>query len=208
MSELAYTPQSAWKTYASAEDRQAMRALAERYVEFLSACKTERETVAYVERRLAEAGFGPGLNERGGYTGLHGKALFAVRRGRRPLAEGFHLISAHTDSPRLDLKQRPLIEQVGVGQAKTHYYGGIHKYQWLARPLALHGVVALPNGEVRTVVIGEDEADPVFTIEDLLPHLAKKQSTQTVADAFEAEKLNVIIGRSSCFRFFWRNSWP
>ena len=194
MSELAYTPQSAWKTYASAEDRQAMRALAERYVEFLSACKTERETVAYVERRLAEAGFGPGLNERGGYTGLHGKALFAVRRGRRPLAEGFHLISAHTDSPRLDLKQRPLIEQVGVGQAKTHYYGGIHKYQWLARPLALHGVVALPNGEVRTVVIGEDEADPVFTIEDLLPHLAKKQSTQTVADAFEAEKLNVIIG--------------
>lgn len=194
MNELAYTPQSAWKTYASPEDRQAMRTLAERYAQFLSACKTERETVTYVERRLTEAGFVPGLDERGGYTGLHGKALFAVRRGRRPLAEGFHLISAHTDSPRLDFKQRPLIEQVGVGQAKTHYYGGIHKYQWLARPLALHGVVALPNGEVRTVVIGEDDADPVFTIEDLLPHLAKKQSTQTVADAFEAEKLNVIIG--------------
>lgn len=194
MDELAYTPKSAWEVYASAEDRQAMRDLAERYVDFLSACKTERETVAYVERRLAEAGFGPGPGERGGYTALHGKALFAVRRGRRPLSEGFHLISAHTDSPRLDLKQRPLIEQVGVGQAKTHYYGGILKYQWLARPLALHGVVVRSDGEALPVVIGEDEGDPVFTIEDLLPHLAQKQSTKTVAEAFEAEKLNLIVG--------------
>lgn len=194
MDELAYNPQSAWKRYAPAEERQAMRALAERYVDFLSECKTERETVAYVERRLRAAGFASGLDARGGFTSLHGKALFAVRRGRRPLAEGFHLISAHTDSPRLDLKQRPLIEQVGVGQAKTHYYGGLRKYQWLARPLALHGVVALQNGEVRNVVIGEDPADPVFTIGDLLPHLAKKQSDQTVAEAFEAEKLNIIIG--------------
>ncbi|MCH5276503.1 MAG: aminopeptidase [Desulfovibrionaceae bacterium] len=194
MNELAYNPQSAWKAYASPEERQAMRALAERYVDFLSECKTERETVAWVERRLRGAGFAPGLDERGGFTQLHGKALFAVRRGRRSLSEGFHLISAHTDSPRLDLKQRPLIEQVGVGQAKTHYYGGLRKYQWLARPLALHGVVALQNGDIRSVVIGEKQNDPVFTIEDLLPHLAKKQSEKTVADAFEAEKLNIIIG--------------
>lgn len=194
MDELAYTPKSAWETYASTEDRQAMRDLAERYVAFLSACKTERETVAYVEQRLNEAGFAPGPGERGGYTTLHGKALFAARKGRRPLAEGFHLISAHTDSPRLDLKQRPIIEQVGVGQAKTHYYGGIHKYQWLARPLALHGVVVRADGEALPVVIGEDAGDPVFTIEDLLPHLAKKQDGKTVAEAFEAEKLNLIIG--------------
>lgn len=194
MDELVYSPKSAWEVYASAEERQAMTDLARAYVEFLSACKTERETVAYVERRLREAGFSEGMGEHGGYAALHGKALFAARKGRRPLAEGFHLISAHTDSPRLDLKQRPLIEQVGVGQAKTHYYGGIHKYQWLARPLALHGVVVRETGEALPVVLGEKAEDPVFTIEDLLPHLAKKQDSKTVADAFEAEKLNLILG--------------
>ena len=194
MDTLAYTPKSAWEVYASPAERQAMNDLARRYIAFLTECKTERETVDYVRRRLLEAGYSEGLTPTGGFSTLHGKALFAARRGRRPLSEGFHLISAHTDSPRLDLKQRPLIEQVGVGQAKTHYYGGIHKYQWLARPLALHGVVVRDNGESLRVVLGEKDSDPVFTIEDLLPHLAKKQDSKTVSEAFEAEKLNLIMG--------------
>lgn len=194
MEELSYTPKSAWEVYDSAADRQAMKDMAEDYRQFLTVCKTERETVEEVEKRLLAAGIQAGIGAESGFTVLHGKALFAVRKGRRPLSEGFRLISAHTDSPRLDFKQRPLIEQVGLGQAKTHYYGGIHKYQWLARPLAIHGVVVKDNGDVIRVTLGENDDDPVFTIADLLPHLAKKQDSKTVSDAFEAEKLNIIMG--------------
>jgi len=196
MNDLAYTPISAWEVYNSPEHRKAMRALAEDYTVFLSRCKTERETVSEVEARLGAAGLKSGLSadRNGGFVSLHGKALFAARRGRRPLSEGFRLISAHTDSPRLDFKQRPLIEQVGLGQAKTHYYGGIHKYQWLARPLAIHGVVVKEDGGTIRISLGEEAGDPVFTIADLLPHLAKKQDSKSVSDAFEAEKLNVILG--------------
>lgn len=194
MDELAFTPKSAWDIYHAQTDRKAMRVLSDTYLKFLTTCKTERETVNYVESRLRTAGFKPGVQKKGGFVNLHGKALFAVRKGRRPLFEGIHFISAHTDSPRLDFKQRPLTEQVGIGQAKTHYYGGIHKYQWLARPLAVHGVVVRENGQVVPIVMGEKDTDPVFTIADLLPHLCKKQDTKTVADAFEAEKLNLVMG--------------
>lgn len=117
-------------------------------------------------------------------------------RGKEPLGNGLALIAAHADTPRLDLKQRPLIEQPGVAQAKTHYYGGIRKYQWLARPLALHGVIVRENGESLAVSIGEKPGEPVFCIADLLPHLAQKQSAQTVSEAFEAEKLNIILAHS------------
>ncbi len=194
MKELAHKNRSAWEVYTSAKERKAMRSLAESYVDFISRCKTERETISYVEERLRAAGFKPGMGEDGGFQTLYGKALFAVRRGKRPLSEGVRLISAHADSPRLDLKQRPLTEQVGVGQAKTHYYGGIHKYQWLARPLALHGVIVRDNGKSVPVVLGEKPGEAVFTIADLLPHLAKGLSGKTVGDAFEAEKLNLILG--------------
>ncbi len=192
MDPLTYAPQSAWERYAA--DTEAMAALARAYIDFLSACKTERETVRAVQDRLESEGFCPGVGAKNGYMTLRGKALFAVRKGRRPLAEGIRLVSAHTDAPRLDLKQRPLIEQVGIGQAKTHYYGGIHKYQWLARPLAVHGVITRKDGVTLPVILGEKESDPVFTIADLLPHLAKKQDSKTVADAFEAEKLNLVMG--------------
>ena len=104
---------------------------------------------------------------------------------------------AHADTPRLDFKQRPLVEQPGVAQAKTHYYGGIRKYQWLARPLALHGVIVRENGETLSVTIGEKPGEPVFCIADLLPHLAQKQVTQPVSEAFEAEKLNIILAHST-----------
>ena len=147
MKELASQKRSGWEIYKDEAERSAMRALADGYMNFLSRAKTERETVAAAMEQLEAAGFRAGFEGGRGLVHLHGKALFAARRGRRPLAEGLRLISAHTDSPRLDLKQHPLIEQVGVGQAKTHYYGGLRKYQWFARPLALHGVVVKAGGE-------------------------------------------------------------
>lgn len=195
--DIAYTPESAWKTYAAtATRRKEMESFAKRYIDFLSTCKTERETIAYVQRRLAEKGYGENPRDGLFMRPFRGKALFAARRGRAPLSQGLRLIAAHADTPRLDFKQRPFIEQPGVTQAKTHYYGGIRKYQWLARPLALRGVVSLENGKTLAVAIGDRPGDPVFTIADLLPHLAQKQSTQPLNEAFEAEKLNIILSHS------------
>ena len=194
MEKLASKKESAWKTFRSEEHRAQMRSLADDYIGFISAAKTERETVAEAIRRLEAAGFSQGFEGGRCYVQLHGKALFAARRGRRPLCEGVRLISAHTDSPRLDFKQHPLLEQVGVGQAKTHYYGGLRKYQWFARPLAVHGVIVKADGEALTVCLGEDDGEPVFTIADLLPHLAHNDAKKTLAEAFEAEKLNIILG--------------
>ena len=194
--DTAYAPKSCWEHYADEKDRHAVQALAQRYADFLTHCKTERETVDYVLKKLQEHGYMEGVHGDTALRPFRGKTLFVARRGSLPLREGLHMISAHTDTPRLDFKQRPFIEQPGVAQAKTHYYGGIRKYQWLARPLALHGVVIRADGSAVRVTLGEDPADPVFTIADLLPHLAQKHNTQTVADAFEAEKLNIILGHS------------
>ena len=192
--ELAYHSPSAWERYADA--RKEIQTLAGRYLDFISRCKTERETIAYARERLAEAGFDESFGAERVMRPLRGKALFAARRGTKPLEEGLALIAAHADSPRLDFKQHPLVEQPGVVQAKTHYYGGIRKYQWLARPLALHGVVIRENGERVDVSIGEKPGEPVFCIADLLPHLAQKQGGQKLSEAFEAEKLNVILGHA------------
>ena len=194
--ELNFSTQNGWTHYADKADQKAMNTLTERYIDFLSQAKTERETVDRVVERLKKAGFSEDFTKGLVFRTYRGKAVFVARKGRRPLAEGVRLISAHTDAPRLDFKQRPLQEQVGIGQAKTHYYGGIRKYQWLARPLALHGVIAKEDCSVIKVNIGEDPADPVFTIADLLPHLAQKEVTKTVAEAFDAEKLNIILGHS------------
>ncbi len=158
------------------------------YIEFLSRVKTEREAVAYV-RGCAK-----------GVSGLHlienrGKVVAVCRKGSLPLKEGVSIVVAHMDSPRLDLKANPLYEDTDFAMLKTHYYGGIKKYQWLARPLAIHGVIAREDGSLVEVVIGEDQSDPCFTIEDLLPHLAANaQYSKKLSDAFQGEKLNVIIG--------------
>lgn len=193
-STTAYSPKSAWEIYSSETDRKAMRDFAKKYSGFLSHCKTERETVEYVRNTLQNAGFSEDFSQSRIMRPLREKAIFAAIRGKRPLQNGFNLVAAHADSPRLDFKQHPFIEQAGVAQAKTHYYGGIRKYQWLARPLALRGVIVMENGRKIAVNIGDDPADPVFTISDLLPHLAQKQQEQKISDAFEAEKLNVILG--------------
>ena len=193
--DFAFTPKNGWEAYTAKADRTAMDKLAHAYLAFVSACKTERETVAAAAEALKKAGYAEDFKKGNQvFRAFRGKSLFAARRGKAPLSSGVRLIASHADTPRLDFKQRPIQEQAAVGQAKTHYYGGIRKYQWLARPLALHGVVVKEDGSVINVVLGEDVREPVFTIADLLPHLAQKQATQTLADAFEAEKLNVVIG--------------
>lgn len=192
---LAYKPKNAWED-ADAKTRKQMESLALRYMDFITRCKTERETVEYVRERLSAQGYTEDFSGDRVMRPMRGKAIFAARRGKLPLDQGLALLAAHADTPRLDFKQRPLIEQPGVAQAKTHYYGGIRKYQWLARPLALHGVVIRADGSVLEVTIGEKPGEPVFCIADLLPHLAQKQATQTVSDAFEGEKLNIILGHS------------
>ncbi len=194
MPNLEIEKKSCWELYADAKSRAGMEKLAGRYMEFLSACKTERETIAFVRAQLAKKGFAEGAGSDLALFSLHGKTLFAARKGKKPLSKGSRLVCAHADTPRLDLKQRPLIEQAKVGQAKTHYYGGIRKYQWLARPLALHGVVVRKDGKVVELVIGEDPGDPVFTIADLLPHLAQSQADQPISKVFEGERLNLVFG--------------
>lgn len=194
MKDLAFTSRSAWEAYGDAANMKAMKTLAERYREFLSACKTERETIVYLRDRLKKAGFVEGGKGSKIFRVLQDKTMFVARKGRGSLEDGLRLIAAHVDTPRLDLKQRPLQEQANVGQAKTHYYGGIRKYQWLARPLAIHGVVVRDDGKTVSVVLGEDPKEPVFTIADLLPHLARSQADVPLSKVFEGEKLNLVVG--------------
>lgn len=194
---LMVTPKLVWD-HVDAAEREAILAYAERYKSFLTLAKTEREAVAEIEARAKAAGFvdlrrnEPG--ERGFYN-YKGKVIALVVQGRRPLTDGLRIVAAHIDSPRLDLKQYPLYEDTDLVFLKTHYYGGIKKYQWLARPLALHGVVLKADGSRVELRVGEDPGDPVFTVLDLLPHLARKtQMEKKVSEAFEGEKLNVLVG--------------
>ena len=192
--KLTHEPKSCWEVYGSDEHLAAMESLSSRYIDFLSTCKTERETIAYTVERLRNAGYSEDFASDKVFRVFRDKTLFIARKGKRSLAEGLRLLGAHADTPRIDFKQHPLYESCGVGQAKTHYYGGIRKYQWFSLPLALHGVVIKENGEKVTVNIGEDATDPVFCIADLLPHLAQNQAKQVLAEAFEAEKMNIILG--------------
>ena len=128
---------------------------------------------------------------------VKGKTLLLFRVGKRPLTEGMRIVGGHTDSPRLDLKPRPLYEEGGMALLDTHYYGGIKKYQWVALPLALHGVVVRKNGSTVKVTIGEDADDPVFVITDLLPHLGQAQGDKKLRDGITGEGLNVLFGSST-----------
>ncbi|MBQ8431771.1 MAG: aminopeptidase [Clostridia bacterium] len=170
------------------------------YVKFLDASKTEREAIREGVRMAEAAGYRPysfGMPLKAGdklYYNNRGKGLFMFRIGTEAINNGIRITAAHIDSPRLDLKQVPVYEDNGMCFLKTHYYGGIRKYQWLATPLALHGVVVKQNGEVVDVVIGENDTDPVMYITDLLPHLAAAENEKTVGRAFSAEKLNILVG--------------
>lgn len=170
------------------------------YLAFLSEGKTERESWRILEQCADKAGFIP-LSEAKTFSNgqkirlaVRGKAGLLAIAGKRPLEDGFRLIAAHVDAPRLDLKQRPIYEDEGLAFFKTHYYGGIKKYQWTALPLALHGVVFLGNGQKVEIVIGEDEQDPILTITDLLPHLAKDQYEKKLSEAIKGEGLNLLLG--------------
>lgn len=194
---LAVTPRLVWDHVDEAE-RQAIMAYAERYKWFLNVAKTEREAVREIERQAREKGFLPLAGSPPGspwYYNYKGKTIALGVPGSRPLTDGLRLIGAHIDSPRLDLKQYPLYEDTDLVFLKTHYYGGIKKYQWLARPLALHGVVLKADGTRVELKVGEEPGDPIFTVLDLLPHLARKaQMDKKVTEAFEGEKLNVLVG--------------
>ena len=185
-------------------DEKTMKAIfdyAEGYKKFLGECKTEREACAYIVEEAKKKGYkqfdfsekvqkGDKL-----YYNNRGKAVFIIKIGTGDVKkDGIRIVGSHIDNPRLDLKQVPLYEDNGVAFAKTHYYGGIRKYQWAAIPLALHGVVAKKNGEVVTVKIGEEDSDPVFYVSDLLPHLAAKQNAKTLGEAIEGENLNIWLG--------------
>ncbi len=194
---LSVAPKLVWDQVDEAERGQIM-AYAERYKRFLDRAKTEREAVAEIEAQARAAGFMDLARGEHGprcFYNYKGKTIALMVKGRRPLTDGLRLVAAHIDSPRLDLKQYPLYEDTDLVFLKTHYYGGIKKYQWLARPLALHGVILKTDGSRVELKVGEAPEDPVFTVLDLLPHLARKaQMEKKVSEAFEGEKLNVLVG--------------
>lgn len=191
--ELVYKPKHVFEVLKE-EERLALEKLAKEYIEFISQAKTERETVEKALEYLKTYAFEENGKEKG-YFVYKNKMLFAWRLGRKTVLEGLKLIISHVDTPRLDLKLHPLFEDTFLAFLKTHYYGGIKKYHWVSQPLALHGVVAKKDGTVVNIVIGEKEDDPVFTICDLLPHLARKiQAEKKLSEAIVGEKLNLLVG--------------
>ena len=196
--ELFYTPKPAVD-----EDPEALAKAEEfskGYMAFLDAAKTEREAAAVSEQMLKEAGyqpFEPGKTYPAGakvYTINRNKCVLAATIGRLPLEKGFHLNIAHVDSPRLDLKPNPLYEDGGLALFKTHYYGGLRKYQWGTIPLALHGVIYRQDGSAVELRVGEEEGDPVFCVTDLLPHLSAEQNKRPLKDGLKGEELNLVVG--------------
>lgn len=178
------------------EEFQAVEALASDYMAFLASAKTERATVREMAVRLKGAGLddlsSAEAGRAGGYLIRQGKILGAFRPGKQSPKKGFNLIVAHGDSPRLDLKPKCVFEDQGLGFLKTNLYGGLKKYHWLARPLALWGFCVLKDGRTLDFNFGEDPSEPVLTVTDLLPHLGRAQREKKLSDAFPAEKLNLL----------------
>ena len=168
------------------------------YIKFLDDAKTEREAVEVIVRKAKERGYseiGTGKNSEKVFAINRNKAVAMAVIGRKPLMDGLRLVASHIDAPRLDLKQKPLYEDTDMVFLKTHYYGGIKKYQWVTRPLALHGLIVKKNGEKMRVSIGDGKDDPVFVITDLLPHLARKtQYEKKLPEIIVGEKLNLLVG--------------
>ena len=196
--KLLYKP--AYVTDKDADVKQKAHDFAEGYKKFLDNGKTEREVAAESEQMLKDAGyveFDPKKTYKPGdkvYFVQFKKAVVAATIGTRSFEDGFRLVIAHTDSPRLDLRPTPLYESDHLSYFKTHYYGGVRKYQWGTMPLSIHGVFTRDDGSTVTVRVGEDENDPVFCITDLLPHLGAEQNARTLKDGIKAEELNILIG--------------
>ena len=193
---------NAWNSYKKNELKK-VETLAAKYKDFLNRGKTERECVRYIVEALEQNGYisldkavsGKKKLKAGDkvYLNQMNKAVVAFHIGKRPLEEGMNIVGAHIDSPRIDLKQNPFYEDSDYALADTHYYGGIKKYQWVARQIALHGVVAKKDGSVVTICIGEKEDDPVVGISDLLPHLSQEQSAKKLGEAITGENLDIIL---------------
>ena len=188
-----------WNNVEKSEMDEIFR-YADGYIDFLNKAKTEREAVDVVKGMAISKGFKciceydelkPGDKV---FYSNRGKSIYLAVIGEEKLEQGLNVIGAHIDSPRLDLKPNPLYEDGELALFKTHYYGGIKKYQWTAIPLAIHGVIVKANGEKITVNIGEDPRDPIFTITDLLPHLAIEQMDKKLRSAIDGENLNLLIG--------------
>lgn len=194
---------NAWAKYDEA-GMEKMEAFAKEYCAFLDGGKTERECVAQAVAAAEAEGFADlkqaireGRKLTAGdkvYVNWMNKSFMAFVVGSEPLEAGMNILGAHIDSPRLDVKQNPLYEEADLAYLDTHYYGGIKKYQWVAQPLSLHGVLCKKDGTTVTVAIGEAADDPVFYITDLLPHLAQEQVTKTAAKVIEGEDLNLLVG--------------
>ena len=184
----------------SAEDLAAMEPYCKEYMDFISTCKIEREAVDWTIAEAEKHGFKPlvpGMELKPGdrvYGNNHKKAVIFAVIGEQSMNEGTHICASHIDSPRLDLKPNPLYEESEMSYFKTHYYGGIKKYQWTTTPLALHGVVVKKDGSVIKVTVGEDPTDPIFCITDLLVHLSADQMRKTMADGITGENLNILLG--------------
>jgi aspartyl aminopeptidase len=186
--------ESGWKK-KSQEEIADLFEFSEGYKKFLDRAKTEREAVHVIQSALSSHGFSEDWGQGKVYRINRGKEIIAFVKGTQSLAEGFNIIVAHIDAPRLDLKQNPLYEDVDLGLLKTHYYGGIKKYQWVAIPLAIHGIVVKTDGREIELVIGENEDEPVFSIDDLLPHLSRKtQDEKKLSEAIDGEKLTLLFG--------------
>ena len=196
--ELSYSRKNVYEEITD-EQKSEMFAFCDEYRAFLDAGKTERECVSEAVRLAQAKGFVP-LSEKSSlkagdkvYVTNRNKNILLAVIGSEDISGGINIVGAHIDSPRLDLKQNPLYESDSMALLKTHYYGGIKKYQWTAIPLAVHGVIFTKDGDKVTLNIGENENDPVFCITDLLPHLAKDQMTKKMTDGIEGENLNVLI---------------
>ena len=191
--------ESGWKDLDE-NTKNEVFALSKRYMDFLNVSKTEREFIKNARKMADEHGFRdimefsslkPGDKV---YFVNREKSMYLAIIGEESVENGIHIIGSHVDSPRLDLKPNPLCEEGGLAYFKTHYYGGIKKYQWTTIPLSIHGVLVKANGEKMEVNIGEDENDPIFTITDLLPHLAQAQMEKKLKDGVEGENLSLLVG--------------
>ena len=191
--------QSGWKNL-NEEKKEEIFKLSKNYMDFMNTAKTEREFIKEA-RKLADANgyrdiiefeeLKPGDKI---YFINREKSMYLAVIGEEPIENGMHIIGSHIDSPRLDLKPNPLYEDTELAYFKTHYYGGIKKYQWTTIPLSIHGVIVKSNGEKVEINIGENENDPIFTITDLLPHLAQEQMEKKLKDGIGGEALNLLIG--------------
>lgn len=195
----AYQAKNAW-TEMGKEEREEVFAFNQNYAKFLSENKTEREFATAAVAELEAAGF-KNIKQykslkKGDkvYVENRSRALMAAVIGEKDLKEGLKIVGSHIDSPRLDLKPNPLYEDGEMAMFKTHYYGGVKKYQWVTMPLALHGVVVKDDGTKINISIGEKEDDPVFFISDVLPHLGKKQMKKSMSEGISGEQLNVVVG--------------